>query len=134
MSPSGPAPLVRRDHVLWYQDFVSNHLDSLGHAATATFVRVNARGVIAGGGQVLLPNAYSTATALQPASEAAIARFRTTHSGMTLGGVFSHRSYDDDSGGNDVLGPNVVWQATATDQIDGELLGSLTTAADNGNG
>jgi hypothetical protein len=88
----------------------------------------------AGGGQVLLPNAYSTGTALQPASEAAIARWRTTRSGMTLGGVFSHRSYDDGSGGNEVLGPDVVWQATGADQFHGELLGSLTTAGDGGNG
>lgn len=88
----------------------------------------------AGGGQVLLPNAFSTGTALQPASEAAIARFRATRAGTTVGGVFSHRSYDDGSGSNEVLGPDVVWQATNEDQFHGELLGSLTTAADNGNG
>ena len=43
------APLVRRDHVLWDQDFVSIYLDSLGHGESATFVRVNARGVIGDG-------------------------------------------------------------------------------------
>jgi hypothetical protein len=88
----------------------------------------------AGGGQVLLPNAYSTGTALQPPSEAVVARWRTTTAGTTLGGVFSHRSYDDGSGNNEVLGPDVVWQATTADQVHSELLGSLTTAGDDGNG
>jgi hypothetical protein len=88
----------------------------------------------AGGGQVLLPNAYSTGSALQPASEAAIARWRSTRSGTTLGGVLSHRSYDDGSGSNEVLGPDVVWQATPADQVHGELLGSLTTAEADGKG
>jgi hypothetical protein len=88
----------------------------------------------AGGGQVLLPNAFSTGTALQPASEAAIARWRTTRSDVTFGGVVSHRSYHDGSGSNDVIGPDWVWQASDADQFHGELLGSLTTAGDDGKG
>jgi hypothetical protein len=88
----------------------------------------------AGGGQVLLPNTYATGTALQPASEAVVARWRTTRSGTTLGAVYSHRDYDDGSGSNDVVGPDLVWQATAADQFHGELLGSLTTAGDDGKG
>jgi len=88
----------------------------------------------AGGGQVLLPSAYTTGSALQPASEVLIARWRRTQADLTYGAVASHRTYDDGSGANDVIGPDGVWQLGDYDQLHGEALGSLTTANDDGHG
>ncbi len=90
-----------------------------------------------GGGLVLLPGAYGTDTAEQPASQSLVARLRgdgpagpasTSGSALQWGLVAAQRRYADDRGHNAVLGPDLGWQITDAWRLRAQWLGSETTA------
>ena len=87
-----------------------------------------------GGGLVLLPGAFGTDTAEQPASQSLVARLRgdgpAPISGPALqwGLVAAQRRYADDRGHNTVLGPDLGWQIADAWRLRAQWLGSDTTA------
>ena len=60
-----------------------------------------------GGGLVLLPGAFGTEVADQPASRTLAARVRSDEGGLQWGGVLAARRYEEGRGDNTVLGPDV---------------------------
>jgi hypothetical protein len=60
-----------------------------------------------GGGLVLLPGAFGTDVADQPASRTLAARVRSDEGGLQWGGVLAARRYEEGRGDNTVLGPDV---------------------------
>ncbi len=84
-----------------------------------------------GGGEVLLPGAYGTAVARQPASRALAARVRRDEGGLQWGGVLAARRYADDGGDNLVLGPDLGLQIDRAWRLRGQWLASRTSAWDD---
>lgn len=81
-----------------------------------------------GAGIVLLPNAFGTNFADQPASYAAAARMRSDTDTFSIGGIASVRRFDDGVGDNVVAGPDMTWQASDNLQLRLQWLTSSTTA------
>ncbi len=84
-----------------------------------------------GGGLVLLPGAYGTNVAAQPASRAVALRARTDSSeggAVQWGGLAAARQYVQGAGDNAVLGPDVAWQMNAAWRLRGQWLLSQTSA------
>jgi Domain of unknown function (DUF5916) len=90
-----------------------------------------------GGGLVLLPGAYGTNFAEQPASRSLSARGRKDMGPVQVGAVLAARRYSDDAGDrgdNAVLGPDVAWQIDDAWRLRGQWLHSSTSALDDGQG
>jgi hypothetical protein len=87
-----------------------------------------------GGGQVLLPGAYGTGAAAQPASRAVALRARRDSSeggaagSPQWGGLAAARQYVHGGGENAVLGPDVDWSLNDAWRLRGQWLLSQTTA------
>ena len=83
-----------------------------------------------GGGRVLLPTAYQTEFAKQPASLASIAHARMVLADVQLGALFSDRDYHE-RGFNRVMGPNLSWRLNQHASLSAHWLMSQTTAQVN---
>ncbi len=91
-----------------------------------------------GGGMVLLPGAYGTGTAAQPASRAVALRARSDSGAggsdggaagaVQWGGLAAARQYVQGGGDNGVLGPDVAWQINGAWRLRGQWLLSQTSA------
>lgn len=90
-----------------------------------------------GGGLVLLPGAYGTEVAEQPASQSLVVRLRgdgpavpapTASPALQWGLVAAQRRYADERGHNAVLGPDLGWQIADAWRLRAQWLGSDTTA------
>ena len=81
-----------------------------------------------GGGVVLLPGAYGTDAAEQPASRALLARLRGDAGALQWGALAAQRVYADDRGHNQVAGPDVGWQIDNAWRLRAQWLQSDTTA------
>ncbi len=81
-----------------------------------------------GGASVLLPEAYGTGVAPQPASDSLALRARRVGQGLAWGGVVVARRYDGGRGDNTVLGPDVGWQINDQWRLRSQWLHSRTTA------
>jgi len=84
-----------------------------------------------GGGATLLPYAYGTDSAAQPASRTLAARARgdaDEEGGWQLGGLFAARRYEGDGGDNVVAGPDVAWRVDDALRLSAQWLHSQTTA------
>jgi hypothetical protein len=98
-----------------------------GQSVSGTAMAIDDRG----GGQTLLPNAYGTSTADQPASRSLTVRARGdvgSGNDLEVGGLASIRKYDFGDGDNNVYGPDVTWQVTPLWKLRGQWLHSETTA------
>jgi hypothetical protein len=93
-----------------------------------------------GGGLVLLPGAYGTDVAPQPASSAVAFRARSdggVGSGaghLQWGGLAAARRYAQGRGENTVLGPDVAWQINDAWRLRGQWLLSNNTALPDASG
>jgi hypothetical protein len=87
-----------------------------------------------GGGLVLLPGAYGTGSAAQPASQAVAARARRDAGVLQWGGVLAARRYGQGGGENAVLGPDADWQINDAWRLRGQWLLSQTSARPDGAG
>ena len=90
-----------------------------------------------GGGLVLLPGAYGTDYATQPASRAVAVRARTDSSeggAVQWGALAAARQYVQGAGDNTVLGPDVAWQINNGWRLRAQWLLSQTTALPDVNG
>jgi hypothetical protein len=87
-----------------------------------------------GGGTVLIPGAFTTGEAVQPASDIAGARVVLNKGSLTVGGLLSDRRYADGAGSNAVIGSDLSWQATDALRISGELLAAYTSAQPDSDG
>jgi hypothetical protein len=87
-----------------------------------------------GGGLVLLPDAYGTASAVQPASQAVSARARSDGGALQWGGLFAARRYAQGGGENAVTGPDVAWQINDAWRLRGQWLLSRTSAQPDAQG
>jgi hypothetical protein len=88
-----------------------------------------------GGGLVLLPGAYGTGVAEQPASKALAARgLWEGGGGVQWGAVAAARRYAGGAGENLVAGPDVFVPLPAGWKLRGQWLGSRTTALAGGEG
>ena len=81
-----------------------------------------------GGGLVLLPSAWGSGAAEQPASRALAARFNHDSGGLQWGGLAVARHYADGRGSNQVLGPDLAWQLNDAWRARAQWLQSDTTA------
>ena len=81
-----------------------------------------------GGGYVLVPHAYGTDVAEQPASRALVARLRGDAGPLQVGAVASARRYTGDRGDNQVLGPDLAWQIDPAWRLRAQWLQSHSTA------
>ena len=87
-----------------------------------------------GGGLVLLPGAYGSLSAEQPASQALLARLRGDGQALQLdpalqwGLIAAQRRYADGRGHNLVAGPDLAWQMTDAWRLRAQWLGSDTSA------
>ena len=81
-----------------------------------------------GGGFVLLPSAWGTGVAEQPASKALAARGLWNQGAVQVGGLAVSRDYADGRGSNQVLGPDVAWQVNDAWRMRAQLLQSSTSA------
>ncbi|MBV8656540.1 MAG: carbohydrate binding family 9 domain-containing protein [Burkholderiales bacterium] len=81
-----------------------------------------------GGGQVLIPRAYTTDSALQPESDVLLGRVRTYRDGLSLGALVSSRSYAGGDGNNTTVGPDAVWRSGQGDRVRVQWLASSTSA------
>jgi hypothetical protein len=81
-----------------------------------------------GGGQVLIPGAFSTEQADQPASSASLVRLQHHGTGFSVGGLASNRQYADGIGRNTVAGADFFWQASRSLRLTGQWLVSDTSA------
>ncbi len=93
-----------------------------GWAGTAFAIRDEGQGL------VLLPQAYGTGVALQPASDSLSVRGRHDDGTLALGGLVSARRYAQGRGENTVLGPDLGWQIDDQWRLRGQWLLSRTTA------
>jgi Domain of unknown function (DUF5916) len=84
-----------------------------------------------GGGSVLIPGAFFTSYAEQPAYQGAVMRVRKDESAYTLGMLASNRTYNNRIGNNTVLGIDSTWQIAPALKMRAQLLGSNTTAQAN---
>ena len=87
-----------------------------------------------GGGLVLLPGAFATDYAEQPASDSLTVRARSDTGTLALGGIASARRYEAGRGDNTVLGPDVGWQISPQWRMRGQWLHSRTTALPDATG
>jgi hypothetical protein len=87
-----------------------------------------------GGGLTLLPGAFGTGSAAQPASHTLMSRARLDTRAYAIGGLLTHRSYDNGAGSNTVMGVDGNWQLTDAWRWRGQLLGSSTSALPDENG
>ena len=81
-----------------------------------------------GGGYVLLPGAFGTDAAEQPASRALVARLRGDAGALQWGALAAQRVYADARGHNQVVGPDVNWQIDPAWRLRAQWLQSHTTA------
>ena len=81
-----------------------------------------------GGGFVLLPSAWGTGVAEQPASRSLAARGLWNQGGVQLGALAVSRDYANGRGSNQVLGPDMAWQVNDAWRMRAQLLQSSTTA------
>jgi len=81
-----------------------------------------------GGGLVLLPGAFGTESAEQPASRALLARLRGDAGALQWGALATQRVYADGRGHNQVAGPDVGWQIDNAWRLRAQWLQSDTTA------
>ena len=81
-----------------------------------------------GGGLVLLPGAFGTDVAEQPASRALVARLRGDAGALQWGALAALRHYADGRGHNRVAGPDVGWQIDPSWRLRAQWLQSHTTA------
>ncbi len=87
-----------------------------------------------GGGTVLLPDAYATGYAMQPAYQGFAMRALANESSYTLGMTASHRNYNEIIGGNTVVGIDSFTQLTPSLKLRAQLLTSNTTAQPDAQG
>ena len=87
-----------------------------------------------GGGFVLLPDAWGTGVAEQPASRSVAARAFHDDGTLQWGGLAVARRYADDRGDNQVLGPDLAWQIDAAWRLRAQWLQSDTTALPDATG
>lgn len=94
-----------------------------GQTVAGTAIAVDDRG----GGLVLLPGAYGTGYADQPASRTLAMRKITNGGQLQVGATLAARRYDD-GGDNIVLGPDVNWQLTEQLRLRAQVLHARTSA------
>lgn len=87
-----------------------------------------------GGGLVLLPGAFGTGYAAQPASDSLALRARSDDGTLAYGGIVAARRYEGGRGDNTVLGPDVGWQISEQWRLRGQWLHSRTTAQPDSRG
>ena len=87
-----------------------------------------------GGGSVLLPGAYATDLALQPASQSLLLRGRADAVTVQWGGLLAARQYLGGRGHNHVLGPDLAWQIDRAFRLRAQWLVSDTSALPDGIG
>ncbi len=87
-----------------------------------------------GGGRVLLPGAYGTGVAEQPASRVLAGRALVDRGAAQGGLLLAARRYADHRGDNVVLGPDLGWQLDAHWRVRAQWLHAHTTALDDGRG
>lgn len=87
-----------------------------------------------GGGLVLLPGAYGTGFAAQPASTLAALRVKTEHGAVQAGGLVAARRYAQGRGENLVAGPDLGAALGSGWRLRAQALGSRTTALPDANG
>ncbi len=97
-------------------------------AGTAFAIRDRGRGL------VLLPGAFGTSVAEQPASDSVVLRARKDTGELAWGGLVAARRYEQGRGDNTVLGPDVSWQISDQWRMRGQWLHSRTTALPDANG
>jgi len=96
-----------------------------GTAATGFLVKDEGRGV------VLIPSAYDTGIAEQPASTTLVLRGQAeagATSSVQWGGLVGAKRYADGRGDNLVAGPDVLWSLGDAVQVRGQWLHSQTSA------
>ena len=81
-----------------------------------------------GGGAVLLPGAFATHHAEQPASRSEVLRLRADAAGLQWGGLLASRNYGQSIGHNQVLGGDLGWQIDGAWRLRAQLMQSHTTA------
>lgn len=81
-----------------------------------------------GGGLVLIPRAYDTGTAVQPASRLLAARGLWDQGALQWGGLAMLRRYAGGLGDNQVIGPDLNWQLGETLRLRAQWLHSRSTA------
>lgn len=81
-----------------------------------------------GGGFVLLPGAFGTDVAEQPASRAVVARLRGDAGALQWGALAAQRRYEGGRGDNQVAGPDLGWQIDGAWRLRAQWLQSRTTA------
>jgi len=86
-----------------------------------------------GGGLVLLPGAYGTGAAAQPASRTLLARAQLAAGGLQWGALAALRHYDG-AGRNQVAGPDLAWQISGGWRARLQWLQSQTTAQPDATG
>ncbi len=87
-----------------------------------------------GGGLVLLPGAFGTDLAEQPASSALALRLRHDTGALQWGGLAVARRYAGARGANQVFGPDLAWQIDPSWRLRGQWLHSDTSAQPDGLG
>lgn len=87
-----------------------------------------------GQGLVLLPGAFGTGVAQQPASDSVMLRGRSDTGALACGGIVSARRYEQGRGDNTVLGPDVSWQISEQWRMRGQWLHARSTALPDMNG
>jgi Domain of unknown function (DUF5916) len=100
-------------------------------AGTAFAIRDRGRGL------VLLPGAYGTDVAEQPASDSLTMRARHDDGNVALGGIASSRRYEQGGGENSVLGPDVsvpLGEWAGSWRLRGQWLFARTTALPDASG
>ncbi len=97
-------------------------------AGTAFAIRDRGRGA------VLLPGAYGTGIAEQPAFDSLALRAKSERATLSFGGLAAARRYEQGRGGNDVLGPDLGWQISDEWRLRAQWLHSRTDALADNNG
>jgi hypothetical protein len=87
-----------------------------------------------GQGLVLLPGAYGTGYAEQPASDSVSLRLRSDTGELAAGGLVTSRRYEQGRGDNTVLGPDVGWQISDQWRMRGQWLHARSTALPDATG
>lgn len=87
-----------------------------------------------GGGLVLLPGAYGSSAAEQPASQVLAGRVQADRAGLQGGLLLAARRYEAGRGSNEVLGPDLAWQLNPHWRLRAQWLASRTSALDDGSG
>ncbi len=87
-----------------------------------------------GGGLVLLPGAFATGLAEQPASRALVARASYDSGALQWGGLAVSRHYAGGRGSNTLAGPDLSWQIDDAWRARAQWLQSETSAQANASG